>query len=809
MSGYICGATVTDTKIKDTTFPGTGFNGALIGHANDGKTEMTNVTVSGVTDGSQQKIHVVGTNYASGKDHTITITGGSTYVDAAGILQSALGDNNVAVSGGSYTFAIPVDQIDTGKVSVTFKNGEKIVIVQVIATGGTVTPPTMSDDGASIFDGWYLEDGVTRITSSTTFRANTVATPKWTELAITLSQSSLSIVQGGTATLTATVTPATAPDKTVTWSTSDSAIATIDNGTVIAVAPGTATITAAVDGKSASCTVTVTAAGMVIPAVEEPKTDTDQISDSADKQTASDVAKTVAADETITSAAQSAATELNNSSEKSDLIEKGNQDLNPSEGKEVTLYTQTYLQIEATELSKDEENSAITSITLNITPMMQVVASTATNSADIKLDSNGETNAVVVQDPKELEITTSAEITVKLPENFKSQTVYVKHQASNGGTYFYQAPADSTGKVTFTSSHGFSPFTFSLTNEAVAVVDGISYASFQEAVNAAADNDVVEVLKNESLTATVSGSSRTITVKNLTGNSITVTLNGQTMPIDNGATQEYTYTRPSGGGGVTTYAITVPSDVDGGAVKVSPTRASSGTTVTITVTPDDGYELAKLTVTDKDGDTVKLTDKGDGKYTFTMPASAVEVEASFQEIVVEPDNPFIDVYESDYYYEAVLWAVENGVTVGTSATTFSPDVTVSRAQMVTFLWRAYGSPEVTGENPFTDVSESEYYYDAVLWAVENGVTVGTTSTTFSPEAPVTRAQAVTFQWRAAGSPAASGDSFNDVADDVWYSDAVTWAVANEITNGTGGNNFSPEVAVSRAQAVTFLYRELA
>lgn len=309
---------------------------------------------------------------------------------------------------------------------------------------------------------------------------------------------------------------------------------------------------------------------MVIPAVEEPKTDTDQISDSADKQTASDVAKTVAADETITSAAQSAATELNNSSEKSDLIEKGNQDLNPSEGKEVTLYTQTYLQIEATELSKDEENSAITSITLNITPMMQVVASTATNSADIKLDSNGETNAVVVQDPKELEITTSAEITVKLPENFKSQTVYVKHQASNGGTYFYQAPADSTGKVTFTSSHGFSPFTFSLTNEAVAVVDGISYASFQEAVNAAADNDVVEVLKNESLTATVSGSSRTITVKNLTGNSITVTLNGQTMPIDNGATQEYTYTRPSGGGGVTTYAITVPSDVDGGAVKVSP-----------------------------------------------------------------------------------------------------------------------------------------------------------------------------------------------------------------------------------------------
>ena len=287
---------------------------------------------------------------------------------------------------------------------------------------------------------------------------------------------------------------------------------------------------------------------------------------------------------------------------------------------------------------------------------------------------------------------------------------------------------------------------------------------------------------------------------------------GETVPITADTTFEAQWSKNStvgGGGGVSTYAITVPSDVDGGAVKVSPTRASSGTTVTITVTPDDGYELAKLTVTDKDGDTVKLTDKGDGKYTFTMPASAVEVEASFQEIVVEPDNPFTDVYESDYYYDAVLWAVENGVTVGTTSTTFSPNVTVSRAQMVTFLWRAYGSPEATGENPFTDVNESEYYYDAVLWAVENGVTVGTSATTFSPEAPVTRAQAVTFQWRAAGSPAASGDSFNDVADDVWYSDAVTWAVANEITNGTGGNNFSPEVAVSRAQAVTFLYRELA
>lgn len=179
------------------------------------------------------------------------------------------------------------------------------------------------------------------------------------------------------------------------------------------------------------------------------------------------------------------------------------------------------------------------------------------------------------------------------------------------------------------------------------------------------------------------------------------------------------------------------------------------------------------------------------------------------EVPEEQTNPFTDIYESDYYYDAVLWAVANGVTNGTSATTFGPNVTVTRAQMVTFLWRAHGSPEATGANPFTDVGTSDYYYDAVLWAVENGITVGTSDTTFSPETPVTRAQAVTFQWRAAGSPVVSGSSFDDVAADAYYVNAVTWAVANGITNGTSGTTFSPDVVVSRAQAVTFLWRELA
>lgn len=264
-----------------------------------------------------------------------------------------------------------------------------------------------------------------------------------------------------------------------------------------------------------------------------------------------------------------------------------------------------------------------------------------------------------------------------------------------------------------------------------------------------------------------------------------------------------------GGGGTTGYSITAPTDVEHGKVTVSPKQAAKGDTVTITVTSDDGYALDTLTVTDAKGNTVEVTKKSSTEYTFTMPDAKVEIKASFKKSDGQVTNPFTDVFASDYYYDPVLWAVKDGVTAGTTSTTFSPHVTVTRAQMVTFLWRAAGSPKSTGSNPFADVDKSAYYYNAVLWAVENGVTVGTSATTFSPDDPVTRAQAVTFQWRAAGSPEATGSSFDDVAADAYYADAVTWAVANGITVGTGAGKFSPEVAVSRAQAVTFLYRELA
>lgn len=319
---------------------------------------------------------------------------------------------------------------------------------------------------------------------------------------------------------------------------------------------------------------------------------------------------------------------------------------------------------------------------------------------------------------------------------------------------------------------------------------------------------------NDAATASLSGDNRTIAVTGVSDGTATITvamkLNGTTLTSKSCTVTVTTYNPPSGGGGGSsdpTYSISLPGKVTGGEVSIQKRYAEKGETVTITVTPDDGYELDELIVTDSKGNKLDLTDKGNGKFTFKMPAGRVEIEVSFQEIVIEPGNPFVDVSTSDYYYDAVLWAVENGVTNGTSATTFGPNMAVSRAQMVTFLWRAHGSPKATGTNPFTDVSTSDYYYDAVLWAVANGVTNGTSATTFSPDTAVTRSQAVTFQWRAAGSPVVSGSSFGDVATDAYYVNAVTWAVANGITNGTGGNTFSPDVVVSRAQAVTFLYRE--
>ena len=276
---------------------------------------------------------------------------------------------------------------------------------------------------------------------------------------------------------------------------------------------------------------------------------------------------------------------------------------------------------------------------------------------------------------------------------------------------------------------------------------------------------------------------------------------------------QWTYTGSSSGGGggggssVSTYPITVDSAKKGD-VTSSHKSAAKDTTVTLTVTPDKGYTLEDLTVTDASGNKVSVTEKSGGKYTFTMPASKVTVKAAFAEI--EAENPFTDIPKGAYYLDAVLWAAENGITGGTDASHFSPDSVCTRAQAVTFLWRAAGSPAPKSSvNPFTDVAEGSYYYDAVLWAVEQGITKGTTADTFSPNATCTRAQIVTFLWRSQKSPAAgTANPFTDVAADAYYTNAVLWAAENGITGGTTATTFSPNNDCTRAQIVTFLFRYL-
>lgn len=263
------------------------------------------------------------------------------------------------------------------------------------------------------------------------------------------------------------------------------------------------------------------------------------------------------------------------------------------------------------------------------------------------------------------------------------------------------------------------------------------------------------------------------------------------------------------GTGTTTYPITV-MDSKNGDVTVSHKSAAKGTTITLTVDPDKGYVLDTLTVLDGKDKEIKLTDKGDGKFTFTMPDSKVTVEATFKASAPTGKNPFIDVPAGSYYENAVIWAVDKGITGGTSATTFDPSGNCTRAQAVTFLWRAAGSPAPkTKVMPFTDVPAGSYYHDAVLLAVEQGITKGTSDTAFSPNATCTRAQIVTFLWRAGGSPAVSGNSaFTDVASDAYYAAAVTWAEKNGVTGGIGGGLFGSGNNCTRAQIVTFIYRSM-
>ena len=266
----------------------------------------------------------------------------------------------------------------------------------------------------------------------------------------------------------------------------------------------------------------------------------------------------------------------------------------------------------------------------------------------------------------------------------------------------------------------------------------------------------------------------------------------------------------SGGGGSTPrYAVTVPDKTENGSLSVTPKNAKKGSDVTVTATPDKGYEVDDIVAKDAKGNKLTLKDNGDGTYTFTMPASKVTVTAAFAEKKAEPVAPeklFADVSADDYYYEAVKWASENGVTGGIGENLFGANLPCTRAQIVTFLWRAAGSPEPKGMSGFVDVSADAYYAKAVAWAVEEGIVSGTSATTFSPDAVCTRAQSVAFLYRAFGEKVNKAAGFSDVSADAYYADAVAWAVENGVASGIGGGLFAPDQDCARGQIVAFLYR---
>ena len=404
----------------------------------------------------------------------------------------------------------------------------------------------------------------------------------------------------------------------------------------------------------------------------------------------------------------------------------------------------------------------------------------------------------------------------------KTDPTFTPDTAVAGTRFYYVVATNTNASATGEKTAETRSNTVAITVTEKAVTYTVSYdwgTEFPDGETLPADSGAYQSVQDAEAAMDKTYTASSISTAQKDGKNGTWTFSGWTATVENTVVKfsgKWIFTetpvrpgRPSSGGSSDrdqNHSVSAPSHINGGAVSVTPAAAPKGTTVTITAKPDNGYKLDKLTVTDQSGNRLSLSDNGNGKYTFTMPDGKVTVDASFSKIAAAVS--FRDVKQSDYYYDAVKWAVEQGITEGTSVDTFSPHASCTRAQTVTFLWRAAGSPEPTGTvNPFSDLSPNAYYYKAVLWAVENGITQGTSTDTFSPDATVTRGQTVTFLHRAAGAPSHGGNAaFLDINDNDYYSDAVAWAEQNGITSGTGNGKFSPNADCTRGQIVTLLYR---
>ena len=488
-------------------------------------------------------------------------------------------------------------------------------------------------------------------------------------------------------------------------------------------------------------------------------------------------------------------------------ITKATADLgNLANGKNVVVLVQPYLEITPT--GSNIKNN-IKSISLNIEPKYNLIATTSdvvvSDPSNIKTTGNDK-NAVLMEAAKPLTVTTPTPVTVTLPTGFATadNSVYIKHEASNGKIYYYTAIVGEDRKITFTTKNGFSPFTISTTSEAVAEVDGIGYATFQDAVDAVENGGTIKALKN--IDSTVSGN-KTFTV-NTNSNTVTLTAaSGYNLTKNNNV---YTVSRQHSGssssGTTTTYAVNVNAATNG-AVAADKKTASKGTMVTVTASPSKGYVVDAVKVVDKDGKDVAVTEK-DGKYVFTMPASAVTVTGSFKAETPAPAAlPFTDVKSGNWFYDAVKYAYAQGLMTGTSATTFAPNGTMNRAMIVTVLYRLEKSPAVTGASKFTDVPAGQWYSDAVAWAAANKIVNGYDETTFGPMNAVTREQmaAILFRYEQVKGleNVTLEENLNRFPDQnkisAYAIPALQWAVGQKIINGNADGTLDPTGTATRAQ----------
>lgn len=475
-----------------------------------------------------------------------------------------------------------------------------------------------------------------------------------------------------------------------------------------------------------------------------------------------------------------------------------NQDGTIPQDTTVTVVKKTYLDVTVTAYDTTSDT-----VSMDIVPKYELIA--------VAKNGNSAAEQIVLKSAQDAKVG-STEVEVTLPNKFKGRKVYINH--NNGANLYVATANETTGKVKFTTN-GFSPFTFALSNpNVVAEVNGNAYTSFADAVSAVPANGTIEITGGTSpYTGTAN---KTFTVKNSTSADITV--NGQTIKRNESYTFKYTHSSGSSSGGSssgkTTYKVTT-SAVNNGGVNASPSSAEKGATITITLSPDKGYKLDKLTVTDGSGKTVSTVKKSDTVYTFTMPASAVNVGVSYVKATETPsETKFNDVSANDWFASAVDYVTGKGMMNGTADNTFSPKANTTRGMVVTVLYRLENQPSTSAAS-FTDVASGAYYANAVAWANANGIVSGYGSGKFGPNDKVTREQLAAILYRYAQYKkydVSVGEdtnilSYNDAKSISSYAiPAIQWACGAGVVTGKSGSKLDPKGYATRAEVAAMLMR---